>query len=43
MSTGHRSKRQPHLVLARQTELCSVIVAVDSMVTFENLRHYVIL
>ena len=43
MSTCHKSKRWPHKVLVRQTGLCSVNVAVDSTVTFENLRYYVIL
>ena len=38
---GHRSKRWS--VLARQPEVCSVNVTVDSRVIFENWRHYVIL
>ena len=36
VSTCHKNKRWSHLVLARQTELCSVNVTVDSKVTFEN-------
>ena len=36
MSIGHSGKTWSNLVLARQTELCSVNVIVDSKVTFEK-------
>ena len=40
VSIGHKRKRWSHQVQARQTELCSVNVTVDSKVTFANWRHY---
>ena len=43
MSTGHRNKRWSHQALVKQAELCSIYSTVDSKVTFENWRRYVIL